>query len=207
MRRNPASPLSLTVRGLSFGDTMTTQNHPAARKAMSKSLRFSVFERDGFTCQYCGEQPPSVVLHIDHILPVSKGGTNDPENLRTSCAACNGGKGAKDIGADANPIDRLRRAQEAQEAIAGAKVFQKVAEARAKMRQTVCEQVCELIGKSECQKATITTICCAIDDFSASDVDRWLAYAASVTGRGCCPVENVLIRYFCGMLKNKRAGQ
>lgn len=64
------------------------------RKAMSKKLRFEVFKRDSFTCQYCGKSAPDVVLHVDHIDPVSKGGSNDILNLITSCAECNGGKGA-----------------------------------------------------------------------------------------------------------------
>ena len=65
------------------------------RKRISKGRRFEIFKRDGFTCQYCGQQPPGVVLHIDHILPVVEGGTNEELNLITSCAACNLGKGRK----------------------------------------------------------------------------------------------------------------
>ena len=65
------------------------------RKNISKGKRFDIFRRDGFTCQYCGEQPPGIVLHVDHITPVSKGGTNDEMNLVTSCADCNLGKSAK----------------------------------------------------------------------------------------------------------------
>jgi hypothetical protein len=66
----------------------------AARKAIPKKARFEVFKRDSFTCQYCGKAAPDVVLHVDHIDPVSKGGGNDILNLITSCADCNGGKGA-----------------------------------------------------------------------------------------------------------------
>lgn len=62
------------------------------RKALSKKSRFEVFKRDSFTCQYCGAHPPSVILHVDHIHPVSKGGTNDTDNLITSCESCNLGK-------------------------------------------------------------------------------------------------------------------
>lgn len=68
---------------------------PARRINLSKGKRFDIFRRDGFTCQYCGEQPPNVVLHVDHIMPVSRGGANDDMNLITSCADCNIGKGAK----------------------------------------------------------------------------------------------------------------
>ena len=66
-----------------------------ADKAVRKGLRFDIFRRDGFTCQYCGSQPPSVTLHVDHIRPIAEGGDNDPMNLVTACAACNIGKGKK----------------------------------------------------------------------------------------------------------------
>jgi hypothetical protein len=66
---------------------------------IGKSLRFEVFARDGFTCQYCGARPPDVILEVDHIHPVSKGGTDDTINLITSCYDCNRGKRAKVISA------------------------------------------------------------------------------------------------------------
>lgn len=62
------------------------------RKQISTRTRFEVFKRDAFTCQYCGGNPPAVVLHLDHITPVSRGGTNDLDNLVTSCQDCNLGK-------------------------------------------------------------------------------------------------------------------
>lgn len=72
----------------------------AVRKNLGKKLRFEVFKRDSFTCQYCGDEAPQVVLHVDHINPVSKGGDNDITNLITSCAPCNFGKGAREISDD-----------------------------------------------------------------------------------------------------------
>ena len=71
----------------------TQGNNP--RKPISKTLRFEVFKRDSFTCQYCGRKAPEVVLQIDHIKPVADGGTNDIMNLVTSCVDCNLGKGAR----------------------------------------------------------------------------------------------------------------
>ena len=62
------------------------------RKNLSKKLRFEVYKRDNFTCQYCGRKAPDVILNIDHIVPVSKGGTNEILNLITSCFDCNNGK-------------------------------------------------------------------------------------------------------------------
>ena len=65
----------------------------AERKPISKKVRFEVFKRDKFTCQYCGRMSPDVILEVDHITPVSKGGNNDMINLITSCRDCNRGKG------------------------------------------------------------------------------------------------------------------
>lgn len=67
----------------------------AKRKALSKKLRFEVFKRDSFKCQYCGRGAPEVVLHVDHIKPVKEGGDNSLFNLVTACQDCNSGKGAR----------------------------------------------------------------------------------------------------------------
>ena len=60
--------------------------------ALSVRTRFEVFKRDGFTCRYCGRKSPDVVLEVDHIVPVSKGGSDDEMNLATACWECNHGK-------------------------------------------------------------------------------------------------------------------
>lgn len=70
------------------------------RKSLSKKLRFEVFKRDSFTCQYCGRSAPDVILHVDHIKPICEGGDNDILNLVTSCADCNGGKGGRELSDD-----------------------------------------------------------------------------------------------------------
>lgn len=65
-----------------------------SRTPLSKRRRFDVFKRDSFTCCYCGQQPPTAVLEIDHIVPVVEGGSDDIDNLATSCFDCNRGKAA-----------------------------------------------------------------------------------------------------------------
>lgn len=65
------------------------------RVGISKGLRFKIFHRDGFVCQYCGRRPPDVVLEIDHVRPRAHGGDNDELNLLTACDECNRGKSAK----------------------------------------------------------------------------------------------------------------
>lgn len=52
---------------------------------ITKKIRFEVFKRDEFTCTYCGQKPPAVVLEVDHVIPVARGGQDAIENLTTSC--------------------------------------------------------------------------------------------------------------------------
>jgi len=77
---------------------------PAFSRAISKETRAIVLDRNGFTCQMCGsvagEPHPSdpsrkVRLHIGHIIDKSKGGSDDPNNLRAICSVCN--EGAQNI--------------------------------------------------------------------------------------------------------------
>ena len=66
------------------------------RDPIPPSMRYDIMKRDGFRCVLCGASAQDgVKLHIDHILPVSKGGVTEPSNLRTLCDKCNLGKGAK----------------------------------------------------------------------------------------------------------------
>ncbi len=80
----------------------------AERKNISKKIRFEVFKRDMFTCQYCGKSSPDVILEVDHINPVAEGGTNDLTNLITSCRDCNRGKGARKLDDD-SAVNKQRR--------------------------------------------------------------------------------------------------
>ena len=67
------------------------------RIGVTPKLRFTVFSRDNFTCQYCGRKPPEVVLEPDHIVSVADGGKTELSNLITSCFDCNRGKGKRSL--------------------------------------------------------------------------------------------------------------
>lgn len=67
------------------------------RKSISQKLRFEIFKRDNFTCQYCSAKPPKVALEIDHLVPVCKKGTNHIDNLITACFDCNRGKSGNEL--------------------------------------------------------------------------------------------------------------
>ncbi|NOZ54987.1 MAG: HNH endonuclease [Gammaproteobacteria bacterium] len=55
----------------------------------------ALFRRDGHVCLYCGEQFRHANLTRDHIIPMSRGGTDNWENVVTACFRCNNQKGSK----------------------------------------------------------------------------------------------------------------
>lgn len=66
------------------------------RRIMTASMRYEVLRRDNFRCVLCGASAgDGVQLHVDHIVPLAKGGKTELSNLRTLCDRCNLGKGAK----------------------------------------------------------------------------------------------------------------
>ncbi len=86
----PSSRQAETAATLVAGSSRSTPRDPNLR------TRFLVMKRDGFRCQYCGKSPAThagVELVLDHVHPWSKGGETNPDNLVTSCATCNAGKG------------------------------------------------------------------------------------------------------------------
>lgn len=84
----------------------------AERKPIGKKMRFEVFKRDKFTCQYCGRRAPDVVLEVDHIKPVAEGGKNTVLNLITSCRDCNRGKGKTRLDVNEEVVKQQDRLQE-----------------------------------------------------------------------------------------------
>lgn len=73
-------------------------NTHRTKRSVSLQLRYSVLKRDNFKCCVCGASPAkdsSVELHIDHIVPWSKGGETELDNLQTLCSLCNLGKSNK----------------------------------------------------------------------------------------------------------------
>lgn len=60
--------------------------------AVSKRLRYEILRRDKHTCRYCGSKAPDAVLTVDHVMPVSLGGSDEPNNLVAACKDCNAGK-------------------------------------------------------------------------------------------------------------------
>lgn len=70
-----------------------------SRRPLCEKLRQQVLQRDDYTCAYCQTRPEYAAiriygrwqstLHVDHMIPVSRGGQDDIRNLVTACATCN----------------------------------------------------------------------------------------------------------------------
>lgn len=89
-------------------------------KPITKKMRFEIFKRDSFTCKYCGRSAPNVILHADHIKPLSKGGKTTLLNLITSCIDCNLGKKDRelsDISVITKQVDQAKLLQEKRDQI------------------------------------------------------------------------------------------
>ena len=85
-------------QALETSDTIRVTKESIAyeRAMLTDSERYDIMKRDGFKCQLCGRTAADgVKLHVDHIIPVSKGGKSVPSNLRTLCEQCNLGKSNK----------------------------------------------------------------------------------------------------------------
>ena len=80
-------------------DTRESPQLPATepelqRRRVTPDVRRRIIERDGFACQRCGAEDD---LQVDHIIPISRSGTSDDDNLQVLCAPCNRSKGAKTL--------------------------------------------------------------------------------------------------------------
>lgn len=104
----------------------TLERKPVIARAISPQLRNEILERNGFTCQLCGagagDPDPfnpnrKVRLHIDHIKPISQGGTDEKDNLRVLCSACNQGRANIQPPSDTalNLLARIRKLPKAEQ--------------------------------------------------------------------------------------------
>ncbi|MGB3640866.1 MAG: HNH endonuclease [Rivularia sp. (in: cyanobacteria)] len=115
MAKKSPNPLQKFVRGV-IRDLINEANSQKAdkpKKSKSKklnktksqnssryipaSVRVSVLHRDKSKCVFCGKSAKQVQLEIDHMIPFSKGGSNNLNNLQTLCIDCNRGKGARNL--------------------------------------------------------------------------------------------------------------
>ncbi len=177
---------------------MTGSNSKPKRKSISKKIRFEVFKRDSFTCQYCGAHPPSAILHIDHILAVANGGTNVIDNLITSCEPCNLGKGARDLNVAPKKLaEKIEDAKEREEQLLG---YQYLLEERRNRLEDESWRVIEIIypGADEVTRDEFSSVCRFIERLGFFDVIE----AAEICWASHIVKQN-RFRYFCGVCWNK----
>jgi Homing endonuclease associated repeat/HNH endonuclease len=87
---------STDAKGMAHIATLSPLVKRRSRREISDRQRFRILVRDGFRCKACGASPlkqSGIELHVDHILPWSKGGETTDDNLESKCKQCNLGKG------------------------------------------------------------------------------------------------------------------
>ena len=76
------------------------------KQRIPKNIRRWVIERDGYHCVYCDEDLTDSEIHLDHVIPESRGGPTTADNLQVTCRKCNTSKG---VMSEKEFTDRLRR--------------------------------------------------------------------------------------------------
>lgn len=177
---------------------------------LGKKIRFEILKRDGHTCRYCGGKPPHVTLEVDHVIAKAQGGSDQPENLVTSCFDCNRGKGKNGLGASILVARDLKAERKARRV---AKELQKLdaekdAEIKAKCID-ICRHLVWRLGAKrdgiqwENFKYFATNL--EYKDFSeAADITEWklnkLYDENKMTREG---LSDFVTSYFCGICHNK----
>lgn len=78
--------------GMSIRSDLNSMMWEKIRGDIRPSIRWKILKRDNFRCVLCGADATDRKLHIDHIIPVSKGGISVIKNLRVLCSQCNTGR-------------------------------------------------------------------------------------------------------------------
>lgn len=168
------------------------------RKSLSKKLRFEVFKRDGFKCQYCGAHPPSVLLHVDHIIAVAAGGLNAIDNLVAACESCNLGKGARSLGVV--PKSLAEKAAEVEEREAQILGYQAILDGKRQRLESETWRVLEVMfGRRDTAPR---------DEFNSTHrfIEKLGVHAALEAAEialGSPASYRNTFRYFCGICWNK----
>lgn len=149
------------------------------RQSISPSRRFRVLSRDNHTCQYCGAQPPDVVLVIDHIIPVAGGGESGDDNLLTSCRICNQGKAAKPLERIApTPGSKARITKERRDLIKAASLAKDAARAMEDLQKAVVCLWCDIRDTKGIDIPTLRVMVHYAKHYGLTLVGEWIALAA-----------------------------
>jgi len=170
------------------------------RKPISKRVRFEVFKRDSFTCQYCGAHPPEVILEVDHVHAVANGGSDEIDNLVTACEPCNRGKSAEPLTSVPETLAaKAQRIKEAEEQLAE---YQAIMRDRAQRIEEDAWEVAErLEGQQldEYNRAYLLSIKRFVETLGAHEVSE--AADIALARRPYYP--STRFKYFCGICWKK----
>lgn len=177
---------------------------------MRPSLRFEVFKRDGFTCQYCGRKTPDVVLEADHVIPVAQGGGDEIENLVTACWDCNRGKGAESLDARAPVRDIVETTDAIREREAQLRAFHEAGESLREYEEARLNQARNhwftAFGETELRKSEVPR---------HGDFKRWVSVLGVPETMDAIEITSDkfphgpswdAVRYFIGVCRSKEAG-
>lgn len=144
---------------------------------LSKRTRFKVFDRDDYTCRYCGKTPADgITLEADHVIPKSKGGDNSMENLVTSCFDCNRGKSDLVIGGSHEEPSKvaMRRIQEIKESKRLLAEKRKAEKLREKQIQEWTNTICDAFEIESCPERIALDCARHAKEFGSSKVIEWV---------------------------------
>lgn len=82
--------------------------HRSKTRVVSVARRAEIIARDGFKCYLCHKQITLQNFELDHLIPVSKNGSNSPANLAAACSRCNKSRGNRIEGAQIKKLAELR---------------------------------------------------------------------------------------------------
>jgi hypothetical protein len=177
------------------------ENEVTIRKPVSKKLRFDVFKRDQFVCQYCGSHPPAAVLHVDHIHPVAEGGDNSVDNLITACESCNLGKGARLLSSAPKSLEeKAMLVAEREEQIRG---YNNILKARAVRIDEEAWEVAATIEQKEYIEEYSRSKLASIRKFLAELPQIEVLHAAEIASLRFPRGGDRGFKYFCGVCWSK----
>jgi len=178
-----------------LGDFLVCKDVIMAR-ALSKKLRFQILSRDSFSCVYCGKNGFETELEVDHVVPKSKGGSDDPTNLVTSCFECNRGKSSASM-SDVVSTEILISNTNALAKMAEAEAAKIKAARSAKRQFNKLKKEIESLLELEINKIGER----AIKQFISRLCPASVLEAAEITS--CKNISSGRWRYFCGVCWNK----
>lgn len=171
------------------------------RKQVSKKVRFDVFKRDGFQCQYCGKVPPTVILEVDHVDPVANGGNNDIDNLVTACFDCNRGKSDRLLSSIPKTVNE--KAEILAEREEQLRAYHEIVRKKQMRLESEVNQVSDIYSifapEYELTDLAKVSVRRFIETLGVVEVED----AMMVAGQRWSRMDSKIFKYFCGVCWNK----